>query len=216
MVLVGRPKKKLVVWGLAGGGVAVAAVVAAVIAMGGGAPTATPRPTPPAPPMAAADPKPTPQPPAPVARTTPDKPEAAREPVAPSTEPTEPVAAVPSSRPKRIGGRRVVLEYDKPAATAPAVVEEDPALVEKARDIYLQGNSKLFSGDAAGAVTAYQKALQIYPGYVAGYRGLGLAYAQQGQTKEAISALKTYLKTVPTAKDVPLLKRRLDALERQR
>jgi len=53
----------------------------------------------------------------------------------------------------------------------------------------------------------------MYPGYVGGYRGLGLAYAQRGDTQKSLEALTTYVTTVPNAKDVPLLKKRIARLQ---
>ena len=52
-------------------------------------------------------------------------------------------------------------------------------------------------------------ALAAYPGYVAGYRGLGLAYAQAGDRTAALDAFKTYVKLAPTAKDVELVQKRI-------
>jgi outer membrane biosynthesis protein TonB len=123
----------------------------------------------------------------------------------------EPPAEAP---PRRLRGKKVVLEYDRgtppPASSAPV---EDPALVARARDAYKRGNQRLFSGDSVGAIAAYRESLEIYPGYVGGYRGLGLAYAEKGETAEALKALKTYAKTVPNAHDVPLIKKRIEHLE---
>ena len=59
---------------------------------------------------------------------------------------------------------------------------------------------------------AYQQALAAYPGYVAGYRGLGLAYSQEGDKRKALQAFHTYLASVPGAKDVPLIRKRVTAL----
>ena len=75
-------------------------------------------------------------------------------------------AAPPPKHHPTIGGKKVVLEYDTPtheapkAATAP---EEDAAAVARARASYAAGNKRLFAGDAAGAVHAYQQALAAYP-----------------------------------------------------
>ena len=107
-----------------------------------------------------------------------------------------------------------MLEYDAPRkepSSAPA--QDDPAQIERAREAYKRGNEKLFSGNSTGAIAAYKESLSIYPGYVAGYRGLGLAYAQEGNTSEALSALRTYVKTVPNAHDVPIIKKRIEHLE---
>jgi hypothetical protein len=146
----------------------------------------------------------------PTPRTKPER-------VQPSTERAQPSTPEPAAPAKPVAtrrGRKVVVDYDK-APPAPTPPSEDPKLVEKAREAYHEGNAKLFAGDAKAAVRAYQSSLDIYPGYIAGYRGLGLAYAQQGQNKEAINALRTYLTTVPTAKDAALVKHRLDTLERR-
>ncbi len=75
------------------------------------------------------------------------------------------------------------------------------------------GNGKLFSGEHEDAVRAYKEALDIYPGYVAGYRGLGLAYEQLGRTSEAIAAYKVYVRAVPGAKDAGIIRKRLKALK---
>lgn len=84
----------------------------------------------------------------------------------------------------------------------------------RARAAYAEGNQRLFSGDPAGAIGAYHRALVDYPSYVAGYRGLGLAYAQQGDKARALDAFRTYLRLVPRAKDVPLIKKRIALLQR--
>jgi len=137
-----------------------------------------------------------------------------------------------------LGGRKIVLEYDStpksrklasrrklqqppppapaPDAPAPAEASSDPALVARARDAYLRGNQALFSGDTPGAIAAYRESLDLYPGYVAGYRGLGLAYMEAGKKAEALDALRTYVRTVPDAHDLPLIKKRIGRLEKKR
>jgi regulator of sirC expression with transglutaminase-like and TPR domain len=115
-----------------------------------------------------------------------------------------------------MGGKPVVVEYARgrpsPAVT-PAAPADDTGAIAKARALYDSGNQHLFAGDTDGAIAQYQQALTEYPGYVAGYRGLGLAYAQQGDTQKARHALRTYLSAAPTAKDAPLIKKRLAMLQ---
>jgi outer membrane biosynthesis protein TonB len=150
---------------------------------------------------------------APPEPSTPRAPRAPREPAVASAE------TLDSPKPRRIGGRRVVLDESRPAQVAPAPAVpagEDPATVARAREAYLSGNTKLFIGDTDGAVAAYRKTLNIYPGYVAGYRGLGLAYAEQNNIEEALGAFRTYVKNVPAAKDIPLIRKRMEMLERKR
>jgi hypothetical protein len=166
-------------------------------------PVAEKPPEPPRPPVAA---KPVPPPP-----VEPD------EPLPPPTRaaPREPAVAAAGGepRPRRGKPKKVVLEYDRaPKAVVPP--DEDPAQVERARAAYKRGNEKLFAGNSEAAVAAYKESLSIHPGYVAGYRGLGLAYAQSGQTAEALRALRTYVKTVPNAADVQLIMKRIERLEK--
>jgi len=145
--------------------------------------------------------------PAPVPRAWPPEPTTA----APDTSVAQPVAAAPSpakpprpgvsvvrpgARPvKQLGGKKLVVEYverasDVPTPSLVAQAAEDPA-VGRARSAYLSGNQKLFAGDADSAIRAYRQALSLYPGYVGGYRGLGLAYAQLGETPKALEAFRT-------------------------
>jgi tetratricopeptide (TPR) repeat protein len=116
---------------------------------------------------------------------------------------------------RRLGGKKLVVEYNDRSSDAPGLVAqaaEDPAIT-RARTAYLSGNRKLFDGDVDGAIAAYQASLELYPGYVGGYRGLGLAYAQRGDRDQALEALQTYVTTVPGAKDVVLIKKRIARLQ---
>ena len=120
---------------------------------------------------------------------------------------------------KRVASRskKVVIDYtvrpsDRPPPGLVADSEEDPA-IGRARTAYTTGNQKLFQGDLDGAIEAYHEALELYPGYVGGYRGLGLAYAQRGDAASAVAALKTYLAAAPGARDVALIKKRIAHLQ---
>lgn len=125
---------------------------------------------------------------------------------------TPPAEAAPRKHPT-LGGKKVVLEYDTPTHEVPkSTGAEEDGPVAKARAAYSAGNKRLFAGDPEGAVKAYQQALADYPGYVAGYRGLGLAYTETGDKLKAMSAFHLYLTAVPGAKDAALIKRRLTAL----
>jgi tetratricopeptide (TPR) repeat protein len=117
-----------------------------------------------------------------------------------------------------LGGKQVVLEYDNQTrdtkAAAPVHVgKSDETAITKARSAYASGNQRLFAGDPDGAIKFYRQALGYYPAYVAGYRGLGLAYAQQGNKAQAVKAFKTYVSSVPTAKDAALIRKRITALQ---
>ena len=160
-------------------------------------------------------PKVEPPPPAP-------EPESIVEPPPPE-EPAPTLAEKPPPT-RKLGGKQVVLEYDSRPKAAPAPSESpapEPVAapndgdVARARAVYQGGNVKLFSGDASGAEAAYLEALKIYPGYVAGYRGLGFAYAEQGEIAKALTAFRLYVRTVPNARDTALIRKRIEKLEKQ-
>lgn len=131
--------------------------------------------------------------------------------------PTTTIEAKPAiARPKRFGGKRLVLEYDnqvRDTKPAPAAAPADQHAVAKARAAYNSGNQRLFAGDSAGAIRFYKESLVHYPGYVAGYRGLGLAYMQAGDKANALRSLRTYISSVPNAKDASLIRRRIKTLQ---
>jgi len=148
------------------------------------------------------------------------------EPAADAAKPDEPPAvtttdkptpkAHPTDKKKPFGGKKVVVEYDTQAREARPVADasaEDQQAIAKARSQYAKGNQRLFAGDAAGAIRSYRRALASYPAYVAGYRGLGLAYALKGENAKAAQSLHTYLSSAPGAKDASIIKKRLQMLE---
>ncbi len=124
------------------------------------------------------------------------------------------------SKPKKtsstLAGKQVVLEYDtqaresKPVANAP---KDDQAAIARARTSYAAGNTRLFAGDADGAIRNYRQALAYYPAYVGAYRGLGLAYAQKGDNAAAVKALRTYVSAAPGAKDAAIIRKRIQSLK---
>ena len=174
-----------------------------------------------APPPAQEAPAPPPSAPAPAkpkAAPPPARPAAAA--IAPAPAPAHAPAAPPppAAKPRAVRSKRVVVDYDstktpaKPAAsTAPL---DDDAALAKARAAYASGNQLLFAGDPDGAIRDYREAIAEYPNYAAGYRGLGLAYAQKADKANALQAFRTYLRLAPTAKDAPLIKKRMTRLSR--
>jgi len=152
---------------------------------------------------------------------------------APAETPTETPAETPPSEhhtatsesgttePKKkttptLGGKQVVLEYDTQAREGkpvPNAAKDDQSAISKARTSYAAGNTRLFAGDADGAIKNYKQALGYYPGYVAAYRGLGLAYAQKGENAAAAKALRTYVGAAPGAKDAAIIRKRIQTLK---
>ncbi|HEY1549838.1 MAG TPA: tetratricopeptide repeat protein, partial [Kofleriaceae bacterium] len=137
--------------------------------------------------------------------------------VTPSVEPSvvAPTAKAPAKPPvamrhlSRSKKKPVVVDYDKKPVSSP--LDPDEALAQ-ARAAYAIGNQHLFAGEGDEAVAAYRRALADYPSYAAGYRGLGLAFAQLDDKPAALAAFKTYVKLAPTAKDVALIQKRIRTL----
>jgi Flp pilus assembly protein TadD len=97
----------------------------------------------------------------------------------------------------------------KRATPAPAAPSADP------RQPYERGNALLFAGDGKGALAAYREAVKSAPSDPIGFRGLGLAYEQQGEHALAIRALRRYLKLAPDAPDRELIAKRIDKLSKR-
>lgn len=169
-----------------------------------------PAPEPPPPEKA---PEPAPKPAPVVAKTPEPGPKPAEPPVkAPGPGPSAaPKPAAPAG--PKLGGKQVVLEYDKGPEGGAALPPEIAADVQRARTLYQQGNAKLFGGDAKAAVSLYEQSLKAYPGYVGAYRGLGLAWSERKESARALAAFRTYAKNAPGAKDAALIKKVIAKLE---
>jgi hypothetical protein len=169
-----------------------------------------PRPTgAPPPPRAAAPIEPEPEPPA------------RRVSLALGSEPAPhatPTVTPPARRAgKKHGSKQLVVDYSAQAGETaiPGIVAkeaEDPD-IGLARTAYLNGNQLLFAGNAEAAIRAYRESLRLYAGYVGGYRGMGLAYGQLGDSPNALEAFKMYVTLVPNARDVALIKKRIARLQ---
>lgn len=124
--------------------------------------------------------------------------------------------STPRATPSRATAKRAVRRPAKPvvdAETAAALTSDEEPAVAQARAAYATGNESLFAGDFTAAIDSYRQAIDRAPSYAAGYRGLGLAYAVQGDSAPALKALRTYLGLAPHAKDVALIKRRIAGLQ---
>lgn len=136
--------------------------------------------------------------------------------VEPAERPDRPARAT-DRRPKgprpvpTLKGRR---QAAVPMPTLAEMNADDEPAIAQARAAYATGNQLLFDGDFPAAIQSYQKALEYAPSYAAGYRGLGLAYAVQGDEAEALKAFRSYLGLAPHAKDVALIKQRIAGLSR--
>jgi len=97
----------------------------------------------------------------------------------------------------------------KRSAAPPPAERTDP------RPAYERGNALLLAGDGKAAITAYREAVKSAPSEPIGFRGLGLAYEQQGETAAAIRALRRYLKLAPAAPDHEIISRRIDRLSKR-
>jgi len=107
--------------------------------------------------------------------------------------------------------KEIVLEYDGRIGTNSAPASDQPAIA-KARASHAAGTQRLLAGDFNGALDNYRRALAQYPAYVGSYRGMGLAYERMGDKSNALKALRMYVSVAPLATDVPVLRKRIDAL----
>jgi tetratricopeptide (TPR) repeat protein len=117
-------------------------------------------------------------------------------------------AAARQAKAERRTARRAskVALHEPAAKAAPAPSAGGP------RPLYEKGNALLFSGDGKGAIVAYREAVRLAPHDPIGFRGLGLAYEQQGETSAAVKTLRRYLKLAPGAPDREIIGRRIERL----
>lgn len=129
-------------------------------------------------------------------------------PTGPTPTSRTPVGRTPTGRTPTIG------KVPKTPPETPGTATTGPSseTLAAARASYSAGNSKLFAGDVEGAISAYKQTLALAPGYAAGYRGLGLAYAQQGNKAKSLQALRQYLAAAPNAKDAEIIRKRIAGL----
>ncbi len=229
----GNGPNKLLIAGVAGGGLVAVAVVVGLLMGGKPAPTkiqaAAPVP-------AAESPKPVAVPPpanpAPVA-AQPAKPAEAK-PEAPAPEKAAPPAAQPvvaakpveavvpaadkakvDRRPAPAPAAERPSAFDEPAPQKKAVEAAAPSggdKVQLAAEAFQRGNAKLLSGALPEAIAAFSEAIKLNPKDAQSERGLGLAYAESGNTAQAVRHLKLYLKAVPGAPDRALIEKRIGQL----
>lgn len=158
-------------------------------------------------------------PPAPAPRARAELPTPASATADRATFPPSPAPAPPPARhaTRHRRAREVpIVEHTVGAFLGAGADRKTTAAIAAARAAYLRANRRLFAGKTGAAIRYYRRALDLYPGYVASYRGLGIAHALRGDTSRALRALRTYVAKVPHARDVPLIERRIASLERGR
>jgi tetratricopeptide (TPR) repeat protein len=211
------PRRGIALLGIGMGLAIVAVAVVGVKLLRG--PKATPAPTPVATEVAKAPPAPevvapAPPPAAPAAKAPPAQPVVARRASRAEAEP----AAEESSTSRHHHhhhhhARQAAVAVKEPAAKpAPKPVAATPAEHGDPRPHYERGNALLFAGDSKAAIGAYREAIRTAPNDPSAYRGLGLAYEQQGDTTAAARALRRYLKLSPDAADRDMVSKRIDRL----
>jgi hypothetical protein len=109
-------------------------------------------------------------------------------------------------------GKPVASDSTPPPAEPKSGGSPSESDYQRANDAYQRGNEKLFKGNTADAIKDFNQALKLNPKDPAIHRGLGLAYAQSGNSPEAVKHLKAYLKAAPKANDRAMVEKRIDQL----
>jgi len=65
------------------------------------------------------------------------------------------------------------------------------------------------------AANAYQKAIELSPGYALPHRGLGFLYERARQPQMSAQQFRQYMEMAPTALDIPQIKRHAEAMEKE-
>jgi tetratricopeptide (TPR) repeat protein len=84
-----------------------------------------------------------------------------------------------------------------------------PRKLSPATDAAAQGDKALRSFNTSEALSAFEAALKLDPGFPAAHRGLGTVYVLQGKNAEARVAFEKYLMLAPDAPDAEQIKRQL-------
>jgi tetratricopeptide repeat protein len=138
---------------------------------------------------------------------------AAPEEIAPAPSPAPTAEKMPRMRHRPLAHREreAAPQKRRPPAHKRALAMKEKPMGDRAgaRAAYQRGNDLLLTGNAGGAIDAYQEAVRLAPSDPVGYRGLGLAYEKEGKNKEAIAALVSYLKLSRHAHDREVIARRL-------
>ena len=88
-------------------------------------------------------------------------------------------------------------ERTAPESSAKESAAPVPESRKRAFDLYKSGREQFGMGNLEGAIQAYQKALEIEPGYADVYLSLGHAYVRQQKDQEAVKALKEAVRFNP-------------------
>ena len=140
-----------------------------------------------------------------------ESPAAATKPAA-VEKPTHAAKPAAAEKPKAATAEPAPAHAEVKTSSLGKPTEED---YRRANEAYQRGNTKLFQGNTAGAIADFGEALKLNPKDPASHRGLGLAYAQAGNSGEALKHLKLYLKASPKANDRAIIEKRIDQLRGQ-
>jgi hypothetical protein len=145
-----------------------------------------------------------------------DKPAPTQKIAAPVTKPVRAEKSIEAEKPVA-SAKPLAKATEAPKAEPKAVANLNAKNLEeklqKAVEAYQRGNTKLFQGNLVEAIADFKLAIRLNPKEPTPYRGLGLAFAQQGKTGEAVTHLKRYLNLAPKAPDRALIEKRIQQLQ---
>jgi tetratricopeptide (TPR) repeat protein len=129
------------------------------------------------------------------------QPKASADPLAPKAPPPStaqpPGAKAPPAQPP--GAKAPPAPPSKPAPPGKGAPPPAPDPKEDAKKAWEEGQTKFEAGDYAGALEAYQRADQLYPG-AAPKQKIALSLDKLGKAREAIAAYKAFIDSNPGEK----------------
>jgi serine/threonine-protein kinase len=100
-----------------------------------------------------------------------------------------------------------------PAAAAGPPPAPQPPVEMRAHQLTAQATQAMLQGQLTSALGLYQRALHADRNHAAAWRGRGLVLQQLGRTREAVSALREFLRLEPTGAQSQMIRARLKSIE---
>jgi serine/threonine-protein kinase len=101
----------------------------------------------------------------------------------------------------------------EPAAAAEPPPPPQPPADMRAHQLTARATEAMLQGQLTSALGLYQRAIQADRSHAAAWRGRGLVLQQLGRTREAVTALREFLRLEPTGAQSQMIRARLQSIE---